>query len=74
MSGTHNFLYVQAAKVLKNIDIDMCVFLPLCLVTCSEVISQQAEDPFSENTGGEQVVTVVIHCELGFHLRGEKHM
>lgn len=44
-----------------------------CLVTCGKVISQQAEDPFCEDTGGEQVVAVVIHCKLGFHLRVQIH-
>ena len=41
----------------------------VCLVTCSEVISQQAEDPLCEDTGGKQVVAVVIYCKLGFHLK-----
>lgn len=45
----------------------------LCLVTCGEVISQQAADPFCEDTGSEQVVAVVIHCKLGFHLRVKTH-
>lgn len=52
----------------------MCTLLHTCLVTCSEVISQQAEDPFCKNTGGKQVVTVIVHCKLCFHLRGKKHM
>lgn len=49
--------------------INMSAFLHLFWVTCSEVISQQAEDPFSEDTGSEQVVAVVVHCKLCFHLR-----
>lgn len=48
---------------------NILISVHVCLVTCSEVISHQAEDPFSEDTGGEQVVAVVIHCKLGFHLR-----
>lgn len=46
----------------------MLVHYCMC-VTCSEVIPQQAADPFCEDTGSEQVVAAVIHCELGFHLR-----
>lgn len=42
-------------------------------VTCSEVISQQAEDPFCEDAGSEKVVPVVIHRKPGLHLRGTRH-
>lgn len=47
----------------------------LCEVTCSEVIAQQTEHPLGENAGGEQVVTVVVHGQLGPHLedRQKKH-
>lgn len=49
----------------------MCAFLNV--VTCSKVISQQAEDPFCEDAGGKQVVAVVINCKLGFHLSVKIH-
>lgn len=51
----------------------VCTYFLLLLVTCSEVIAQQAEHPLGEDTGSEQVVTVVIHCELGLDLRDKTH-
>lgn len=47
--------------------------MKLVRVTCSEVISQQAEDPFCEDAGSEKVVPVVIHRKFGFHLSGTRH-
>lgn len=48
-------------------------YMKLVCVTCSEVISQQAEDPFCEDAGSEKVVPVVIHRKPGLRLRGTRH-